>query len=193
MLGLLHTALHRRSLSGSLLGLLVVLACTRPIDRPLEGARPPGVDAVRAVEIPPTLAPPVSTATPPPPSPVVQAVPSASPSLTGRNPILSGLLPPPSAVVPPGAVTIGARVSGSSELAAATLSVNGAAVQSQITVQEPRVWLVAYTGRLDEGRHEVRLNARDQDGRSGGYTWQFDVRPRTQPSPLPRAQPAPRP
>lgn len=178
---------------GVLLGLQAVLACSRPIDRPLEGARPLAGDSGRGVQVPPTLVPPASTATPPPPSPVVQAVPSASPSLLGRNPILSGLLPAPSAIVPPGAVNVGARISGSSDLVAATLSLDGAAVQPQVTMQDPRVWLVAYTGRLDDGRHEVRLNARDQDGRTGGYTWQFDVRPRTLPSPLPRTQPTPRP
>ena len=185
---------HLRLLAGMLLGLVTVLGCTRPIDRPLEGARSSvSGDAARGTGVPPTLAPPVSTPTVPPPSPVVRPVPSASPSLTGRNPILSGLLPPPSAVIPPGSVNIGARISASSDLTTVSLNVNGAAVQPQVTTQDPRVWLVAYTGQLGEGRHEVRLNARDQDGRAGGYTWQFEVRPRAQLSPVPRAQPTLRP
>jgi len=42
---------------------------------------------------------------------------------------------------------------------------------------------VAYTGQLEVGKHEVRLNAKDRDGRAGGYRWQFDVQPRGAPGP----------
>jgi hypothetical protein len=49
---------------------------------------------------------------------------------------------------------------------------------------------VGYTGKLDIGKHEVRLNAKDREGRAGGYRWQFDVEPRANPTQQPAVQPA---
>jgi hypothetical protein len=86
--------------------------------------------------------------------------------------------------VAPGAVTIAARISGDADLADASLAVDGAAVQPILSRSNPRTWVLSYTARLDTGRHETRLNARDLDGRVGGYRWQFEVQVRT---PLPLA------
>jgi hypothetical protein len=176
--------------------LVLTLACSRPLDRPLEGAPPVRGAQPPApfVEPPPTLtAPAYSSDLPPPPPAIPMPSPSPSPALAGRNPILSGLLPAPDALVPPGPVSIGARIVASAELADVVLLLNGSTVQPEVTPRDLTTWVVAYTGRLDIGKHEVRLNAKDREGRAGGYRWQFEVKPRSQAStPTPPAtQPAP--
>lgn len=185
---------YRRNLAGTVVaGLALLLACSRPLDRPLEGARPPlaGEGAgSRLIEPPPTLV--LATATPTAPLPIVLPAvsPSPSPALAGRNPILSGLLPAPESQVVPGPVNIGARISASTDLTQVSLTLDGAPVQPRITTQDARTWLVAYTSTLAAGKHEVRVNASDQDGRAGGYRWQFGVQARPEASP---AAPARRP
>jgi hypothetical protein len=174
----------------------LALACSRPVDRPLDGAPPVPYGQLasgRLVEPPPTLS--VPGATPGgPPSPTVLAVASPSPSptpvLAGHNPILSGLLPAPDALVPAGSVNFGARIAGSSDIAEVGLVLDGTPVQPQITQQDARTWLVAYSGKLDVGKHEVRLNAKDRDGRAGGYRWQFDVDSKAAATQQPVARPA---
>lgn len=170
--------------------LLLALGCGRPIDRPLEGAPPVDARASRSLDIepPPTLTPPqLAQAVP---SPIVIALPSPSPSPTAaagwRIPVMSRLLPIPNTSVPAGNVEIGARVSGSTDLAEVTLLVDGAPVQPEIAAQSPLVWLVSYTGRLSPGRHEVRISARDREGRIGGYRWSFEVEAPAQASPTAR-------
>jgi hypothetical protein len=138
-----------------------------------------------AVEPPPTVSAPLPTPSPPPLPIVVLASPSPSPSIM-RDPLLSGLLPAPNALVAPGPVNIGARISASTDLSEVVLTLNGQEVEPLITEQSARVWLIGYTSRLDIGRHEVRLSAKDRDGRAGGYRWQFDVQPRPFASPSPK-------
>jgi hypothetical protein len=128
------------------------------------------------------------------PQPIVAAVasPLASPSPSlGRVPIISGLLPAPDSVVSPGAVTIAARISGDADLSEASLTVDGAPVQPNISRSTLRTWVLSYTARLDIGKHEARLNARDLDGRVGGYRWQFDVQVRMPITPAARPTVAP--
>jgi hypothetical protein len=176
--------------------LVLTLACSRPLDRPLEGAPPVhgAQPPASLVEPPPTLtAPPYSSDVPPLPPAILVPSPSPSPALAGRNPILSGLVPAPDALVPPGLVSIGARIVASTELADIVLLLDGSSVQPEVTPRDPRTWVVAYIGKLDIGKHEVRLNAKDREGRAGGYRWQFEVQPRS-PAPTatpPAVQPAP--
>ena len=180
-----------RSAWGALLGLALTLSCARPIDRPLEGApplRPGEAPSGRGSDVPPTLSAPAPTPIASPPA-AVFASPSPSPQPVARNPILGGLIPAPNAQIPAGPVSIGARISASADLASASLVLNGTQVQPQVSAQDARTWLITYTSRLDVGRQVVRLSAADRDGRLGGYTWEFDVQPRTTgllPSPLPR-------
>lgn len=172
--------------------LLLLLACSRPIDRPLEGAPPVEARAARSLEVepPPTLTPPQLP--PPAPSPIIVALPSPSASPTApagwRIPVMSRLLPIPNTTVPAGSVEIGARVSGSTDLTEVTLLVDGAAVQPEVATQSPLVWIVSYTSRLGPGRHEVRISARDREGRTGGYRWFFDVEAGPQASPTTRTR-----
>jgi hypothetical protein len=181
-----------------LLGLALLLACGRPAARPLEGAPPVREDytpVARSSAPPPTL---VAAARAQPavslPRPIVAAVasPLASPSPSlGRVPIISGLLPAPDSVVSPGAVTIAARISGDADLSEASLTVDGAPVQPNISRSTLRTWVLSYTARLDIGKHEARLNARDLDERVGGYRWQFDVQVRMPITPAARPTVAP--
>ena len=177
------------------LGLMVIVACTRPLDRPLEGApaRPGSAANLGLTEPPPTLAVPGA---PPAASPallMLAASPIPSPTAAGRNPILSGLAPAPDAQIPPGAVSIGARISASSELSEVAVILDGATVQPRITTFDAKNWGIAYTSKLEAGKHEVHLNAKDSDGRAGGYRWQFEVEgpvqalPTTPPLPAPTA------
>lgn len=188
--------LRGHSLLLAIASLVLALACGRQAERPLSGAPP-----VRAVdaqgrdflsgEPPPTLTAPFSVATQAPaPLVVALASPSPSPALAGRNPLLSSLLPSPDAQVPPGPVNIGGRVAASSDLVEVVLMLDGASLQPRIAQQDPRTWLVGHTSTLEAGKHEVRLTAKDRDGRAGGYRWQFSVQPAGQapavPSPKPR-------
>ena len=166
-----------------------MLACSRPLDRPLQGAPPVHgeISSGLLVEPPPTLTVPGGAAPVPSPMVPVAPTPSPSPALAARAPILSGLAPAPDAQVPHGPVSIAARIAGSVELVEVALVLDGAAVQPKITPQDPRTWLVAYTDQLEVGKHAVQLNARDRDGRAGGYRWQFEVQ--TKQPPTPTAQP----
>ena len=174
---------------GSLAALVMTIACGHPVDRPLEGAPPSGAGQASGnlVDPPPTVSVPEAIRQGGS-APLVAAAPSPSPSpaLAARNPILSGLVPAPDARLPAGSVDIGARVAASAELTEVVLLVDGAAVRPQITPQNPLIWLVAYSGKLDAGTHEVRLTAKDRDGRAGGYRWQFEVELPAEPTSTPR-------
>jgi hypothetical protein len=158
---------------------VVALACGRPLDRPREGAPPAreGEAHSDAVDLPPTLIAPGASPTVSSPSPLVEPSPSPTTAVAGRNPVLSALAPAPDALVAPGAVNIGARVSGSSDIAAVVLVVDGSTVEPGLTPRDAKTWLVGYTASLDVGKHEVRLSARDRDGRVGGYRWRFEAQP----------------
>jgi hypothetical protein len=150
---------------------------------------------VRSSEPPPTLAA-VALSQPalrlPQPIVAVAVSPVASPAPSlARVPIISGLLPTPDSVVSPGAVTIAARISGDADLSEATLTVDGAPVQPTISRSTLRTWVLSYTARLETGKHETRLNARDLDGRMGSYRWPFDVQVRTPITPAARPTIAP--
>ena len=180
------------------LSLALLLACGRPADRPLEGAPPVRegqTPVVRSSEPPPTLAAVVLSqpaSSLPQPLVAVAASPVASPSPSlGRVPIISGLLPGQNSVVSPGAVTIAARISGDADLAEASLTVDGASVRPTISRSTPRTWVLSYTARLETGKHEARLNARDLDGRVGGYGWEFNVQVRAPITPAARSTVAP--
>jgi hypothetical protein len=180
------------------------VACSRPIDRPQQGAAPGSGRApdLRGVDVPATLSPPQLTAGVAAPSPIVVVALTASPSpaIAGRNPIISGLAPGQDANVPPGPVTVSARVAASSELSEASLSLNGAPVQTRVAAAGPLIWQVSYSGDLAAGTYAVQINARDRDGRAGGFRWQFTVgggappataatTPSTAPAPKPTAPP----
>src|SRR5919197_805201 len=98
----------------SLVGLLLTLACSRPLDRPLQGAPPVHgeVSSGLLVEPPPTLTVPGGAVPLPSPMVPVAPTPSPSPALAARAPILSGLAPAPDAQVPHGPVSIAARIAG---------------------------------------------------------------------------------
>ena len=175
--------------------LVALLACSRPVDRPQQGAAPgSGRPAdFRGVDVPATLSPPQLTAGVAAPSPIVVVALVASPSpLAGRNPIISGLAPVQDANVPPGPVTVSARVAASSELSEASLSLNGAPVQAHVAPAGPMIWQVSYSGDLAAGSYAVQINARDRDGRAGGFRWQFTVGGGA-PTPTVMATPAPAP
>ncbi len=172
----------------------MLAACVRsPVDRPREGA-PPGATAAEARDagVPPTLAPAanlVTTQTPrpetaPPLSPI--ASPAGSP---GLYPIISQIRPAPGAELPPGDVTIGARVTGSSPLVDVQAFVDGEPQPAPIGNPPTTTVAVNMVRQLGVGTHEVRIQARDDRGQVGGYRWQFVVGTR-EPVPTPtRAAP----
>jgi hypothetical protein len=189
-----------------LLLLAVLLACSRPVDRPQQGAAPGSsgrAPDLRGVDVPPTLSPPQLTASVVAPSPILVVALAASPSpVAGRNPIISGLAPGQDANVPPGPVTVSARVAASADLSEASLSLNGAPVQSRVAAAGPLLWQVTYSGDLAAGTYAAQINARDRDGRAGGFRWQFTVgngapaptaaaTPTSAPAPAPKPQAAP--
>ena len=163
---------------------LLLCACdltVRPTgERPREGARPAAAAAVQSGP-PPTLAPAAALRVtpapalvqPPTPSPVAAAAgPSPSPSI---YPIFSNLQPAPGATLPVGDVVIGARVTTSVDLVDLVLYLNDEPVPQDVSRPGERVKSVSIVRRLAAGIHDVRVQARDQQGQLGGYRWQFTV------------------
>jgi hypothetical protein len=189
-------------LSGPLLaGLLVILACARPpVDRPREGAQPSGVGGSSGrlvADVPPTLAPAASLLTTPTPVPQASPAPPAANSPVaspGIYPVISQIRPSPGAELPPGDVTIGARVIGSSPLIEVQAFVDGELVPAGVGSSPGTTVTLSFVRQMPAGTHEVRIQARDARGQVGGYRWSFVVGER-QPLPTPtRAAPAsPRP
>lgn len=181
-----------------LLMALLIGGCSRPIDRPLEGARPlqPGETPEAARLAPPVLDPPsalAAAASPSPTSPVPIAVasPVASPS-AGRPPVVGGLQPQPDSQIPPGPVTVSVRINAVSDITEVTLQVDGQTARPSAGGADPRSPTYSVTMDLGPGEHEARIQVRDDQGRVGGYRWKFTVqgpptaRPTAVRSPTPR-------
>ncbi|HYU18302.1 MAG TPA: hypothetical protein VEQ11_06360 [Chloroflexota bacterium] len=177
---------------------LVLGACARAADRPREGAEPvaAGSPASRLLSEPPTtLVPPPSllgTPTPepssdPPPTPIPSSGPRASP---GIYPIISSIQPPPGAELQSGEIAIGARVTGSSNLVDVVAFVDGEPFEPSLGSPAGRSLVISFNRQLSPGTHEVRVQARDEQGQMGGYRWQFTVGPRQAPS-VPTRVPVP--
>jgi hypothetical protein len=169
-----------------------VAACGRPTDRPRDGAKPIAVGASpgRLLPEPPaTLSPAanlIATPVPPPPPSPVPAL-AASPARSpGVYPIISNIQPPPGAALPPGDVVIGARVTGSTNLVTVLALVDGEPFQPTLGDPPSRSLVFSFVRELPVGPHEVRIEARDEAGQTGGYRWHFTVGPR-QAAPLPTA------
>jgi hypothetical protein len=196
-----HRISRRRQQIVLVVSLLLLIACDyQSPDRPREGAPPLGASTPgRMVSlVPPTLAPasnlaltptelPFAAAPSPMASPLIALSPAASP---GLYPIISSFLPAPGATLPPGDVVIGARITGSSDLADIVAYIDGEAVPVDLGGQTVRIKVVNLVRSLDAGSHEIRMQARDTRGQVGGYRWQFMVSagralPRTTVQPLP--------
>ncbi|MFN8522540.1 MAG: Ig-like domain-containing protein [Chloroflexota bacterium] len=171
-------------------------------ERPKEGAAPASGPASKVIEAaPPTLAPapalritPITTpAATVGPSPVARVTAAASPSVAGVYPIISNIAPPQNATVSRGAVTVGARVSGSSNIADVSLFIDGEAMAVEMASPDPKVVTVSVVRELPIGSHDVRIQARDEQGLVGGYRWQFNVGSPSTPTTGPTAAPPPRP
>lgn len=172
---------------GCIVGLMAVIGCTRPADRPIEGARPgreaASPEAIGSFAVP--VDTPAPAASPPaPPAPVASPVPSPPP--TGRGPVISTIQPAANATVPPGVVTISSRVSALSDIAEVTIVVDGQAVRPTAT-GDPRTPTYSVTINLAAGQHQARISVRDDQGRTGGFTWTFTVADSpARPSPAPK-------
>ena len=172
----------------------LVVACAPANERPVRGAVP-GSSAPTPPGVPPTLtasdalkqralATPSPAAAPQPspglrPSPVAAQSPAAapSPSAVAAPPIVRTIVPSANGHVPAGApVTLSAVLVGrTADLAAASLSVNGADAQAQIDKRSPRDWTIHASQKLSAGTHTVKVLVRDASGAAGGFTWQIVV------------------
>lgn len=106
----------------------------------------------------------------------------------GVYPIVSNIQPAPGSAVPPGEVVIGARVAGASALVDVLAFVDGEPFQPGVVSSASRSIVFSVVRDLGVGSHEVRIQARDDRGHTGGYRWQFTVGPR-QPPPPPTSMP----
>lgn len=177
------TALHRAriTLVVALAFAAALAACSRPIDRPLEGARP-GPGGTSKTDVPPTVSPPNAQTREP--IVIAASTPPPSPTTAGRPPIISGLLPPADAAIAPGQVNLGARVAGSSDLVEVSLWLDNVLLRPQVTQQDTRTWSVSVSHQFEgPGKHSLRISAKDQDGRVGGFQWSFDIGGAAGPSP----------
>jgi hypothetical protein len=186
------------------LGVVLLTACApRAVERPREGAQPIGGSTpVRLMNsLPPTLSPagrlaqtPTATpetAPPAPPSPSPERVRAASPAIpSGLAPIIAGLQPAPGAAISAGDVTIGARVTGSSDLVEVQAFIDGELIPVDVGGEGVRVKTVSFVRSFVSGTHEVRIQARDEAGQLGGYRWQFSVGAARPPAAASTARPA---
>jgi hypothetical protein len=69
------------------------------------------------------------------------------------------------------------------DLAAATLTVNGADASAQIDKRSPREWSIHTSQKLTAGTHTAKVLVRDASGAAGGFTWQFAVGDDSPPNP----------
>ena len=176
---------------------LVATACSPANERPLHGAVP-GSGGPTPLGLPPTLSPSdalrlraLPTPSPevalPQPSPGLPPSPAVSPSVVAAPPIVRTIAPTNNGHVAAGnAVTLSAVLVGrSSDLASASLSVNGADAGAQIDKRSPRDWTIHTSTKLANGTHTAKVLVRDASGGSGGFTWQFVVGDNPTPSPNP--------
>ncbi len=195
---LLHLG-GRRTWVAALLGAAVcAAACSRSGARPRDGAlpwlagtpseglvvQPPPTLVAPIVQRPPSTAIPartVGTSTTPTPVPPISAGPSR-PALPGVYPLITNLQPAPGAAVPPGNVIIGARVTGGSDLVDVAAFVNGTSIEPLFDGSPGRTFVLSFVLWFPIGMHEVRVEARNDQGQMGSYRWYFSVGPR---QPLP--------
>jgi hypothetical protein len=182
----------RRLLLGVGLGILAIASCTRPVDRPREGAQPVlsggPAGALQPVP-PPTVAPaPTINAPPPPEPPPAPTAPAALTKSGGLYPLVTNMQPAPNTSVPPGDVTIAARVTGAGNLVEVRAFVGDEPYQPALPGQPARSAALSFIRRLDIGTYEVRIEARDDQGQARTHGWQFSVGARRLP---PTLTPAP--
>ena len=108
-------------------------------------------------------------------------------------PIVRTIAPSANSNVPPGAVTISAVLVGrGSDLASASLALNGGDTGAQIDKRTPREWTIRTSRSLGPGSYTARVLVRDEGGANGGFTWMFQVgdpEPEPAPAPKPEAKP----
>ncbi|MBA2450359.1 MAG: Ig-like domain-containing protein [Chloroflexi bacterium] len=191
MISLTLVAARRRIFTLLLVGLLLA-ACTRPVDRPRDGAQPlaAGGAAGRLLsEPPPTLAPAASLAVMPTiaaPTVAPSPPPEASPGRSGGiYPLITNIQPTPGSALPPGEVVIGARVTGAGNLSSVLAFVDGNPYQPLAANPPSRSLSFSFVRELELGQHEVRIEARDESGQMGLYRWQFTIGPRPPPATVP--------
>jgi hypothetical protein len=185
-----------------LIGALAVASCAPANERPVRGAVPGSEAAPTPPGVPPTLT--ASEALRlrqlPIPSPGLAVAPSpsavASPSAEAAPPIVRTIAPSAGGHLPAGApVTLSAVLVGrGSDLATATLAVNGADSGAQIDKRTPREWTIHTSQALGAGTYTARVLVRDASGAAGGFTWQFlvgddeapEAKPAAAASPVPK-------
>jgi hypothetical protein len=185
----------RCSITASLILVIATAAACMPAgERPRDGAKPAAAGSGPSkllAEPPPTLVPPPRAPTPTPAPAATQPSPSPVGS-PGIRPVISSIKPAPGTQIAPGDVTIGARVTGSSALVEVQAFVDGEALDLGLESPGPRVANLSFVRPLSVGTHEVRIQAKDEHGQTGGYRWQFVVaQGGAAPAPTSRTLPAP--
>ena len=162
---------------------LSAAACGPANERPVSGAIPGSRTAPTPPGVPPTLSPSdalrfraLPSSSPGVPAAIANPSPSASPSPVAAPPIVRTIAPSANGHVPAGAVTLSAILVGrGADLAAASLTINGADAAAQIDKRSAREWSIHTSQPLATGTHTARVMVRDSSGVAGGFTWQFVV------------------
>lgn len=182
-----------------MLGLVLMTACARPIDRPLSGAPPPTgephLDPISQVGAPPTLAPPTQVPSNPDRTDArnLRLTLTAAPLVAAERLVLRSIQPAPNAEVDAGEVRIAALIQTFGNLATISVTLNGRPVEAEVSVGHERNWMAFFSESLEPGEHDVRVVARDSTGRSGDLEWRFKVLPNGETSASPTASPMPTP
>jgi hypothetical protein len=161
-----------------LLTALLLVACSRPIERPRDGAQ---VDisgrSFQPDSGPPTLVPPSREPARVPPTVRIQPPTVESTAVAARPPEIKQLDPLPDAQVFAGNVRFMMQITATSALSEVLASLDGSQVRPVIGQRSATLWSVSFVRNLQPGTHQVQVHARDQGGLSGQLDWRFEVIP----------------
>jgi hypothetical protein len=119
---------------------------------------------------------PSAAVTPTPPgAPTVSLTPTLSAS--GRAPWILLPQPAPDSHVASGPLIIEARGRGDAAIAAIRLDLDGVPLAVSLEQRSDVIWRGFANANVGPGHHAVRATVVDEEGRTGGFRWNFDAGP----------------
>jgi hypothetical protein len=125
----------------------------------------------------PSLAetPSAAVAPTPPGAPTVSL--TATLSASGRAPWILLPQPAPDSLVASGPLVIEARGRGDAAIAAIRLDLDGVPLAVSLEQRSDVIWRGFANANVGPGHHAVRATVVDEEGRTGGFRWNFDAGP----------------
>jgi hypothetical protein len=163
-----------------------------PAQTPVTTAVGTATPGVAAAATPRTTAAPTSSAptskTPAPTATLVTAATATplvgagvaltpTPAASGRAPWILLPQPAPDSRVAPGPLVIEARGRGDTPITVIRLDLDGVPLAVSLEQRSDSIWRGFANAQVAPGHHAVRATVIDEQGRSGGFRWNFDAGP----------------